>query len=259
MLNLLKADFYKLFKSKLTYISLIIFIILSLLLIVLYKGISIIGDTYSEGFEISGKSIMFGSFSLTNNTGLLIPIFAGIFTISDIKHGTIRNKILFGQNRIKIYISNLIVSSFYCVLSALISFLVITIGQAIFFKYGASFSSDELLNFIRSLLIGIFSYIFVASISTFFALVTKSTPITVVLTIFICLGLSIISSLSSLIVDIEKYKYLFYILPTYATNMMSGSGNVSGELFVYGIISLIFFISLNTILGILLFKKRDLK
>ena len=103
MKNLLKADFYSLIRSKLTYILLIICIALpvfSVLTSVLINNIfesEIMNDPeFSEigGMLFTGRSIMFSSFSLTNNTGLIIPIFIGIFTMSDIRHGTIRNKVI---------------------------------------------------------------------------------------------------------------------------------------------------------------------
>lgn len=256
MINLLKADFYKLVKNKATYIAFIVCILLSLFTVLLYKAIASMGEAVG-GFNISAKALMFGAFALSTNTGLLIPIFAGIFTISDVRHGTIRNKILFGENRTKVYLSHLIVSACFSVVSAIISFLTLAISGIIFFEYGASFSADELWNFIRCFIIGILGYVFIASISVFFALVTKSTPLTCVLTLLIAIGLGILANVRGFVED--KFEILFNLMPSYASTIVSQSGNISGELFAYGVGSFLFFITLNTIGGIILFKRLDLK
>jgi hypothetical protein len=258
MKNLLKADYYKLFKSKMTYILIIICALLSIFTLLLEVFLKFVIKELDADFPLSieGRSIMFGTLSLTNNTGLLIIIFVGIFTLTDIKHGTIRNKILCGENRIKIYLSHLIVSSTMCLIASIISFLILAIGGIAIFGYGPVFNGEEALNFIRCSAIGIVSYIFVASVSTFFALLTKSTPLTIILTLAILLGLSIISAISFSLPT--KFKSSFYIVPTYATTIAS-QGYVSAEVFTYGIISLIVFIAINTILGIYFFRKIDVK
>lgn len=260
MKNLLKADYYKLFKSKMTYVLIIICALLSLFTLLLEVFLKFVFKELDADIPliIEGKSIMFGTFSLTNNVGLLIIIFVGIFTLTDIKHGTIRNKIICGENRIKIYLSHLIVSSSMCLIAAAISFLVLAIGGISIFGYGPQFNGEEALNFLRCIIIGIISFIFVASVSTFFALITKSTPLTIILTLAVLLGLSIISAISFAMPN-DNYKYFFYVVPTYATTIVAQQGNVSAELFTYGLISLIVFIAINTVLGIFLFKKIDVK
>ena len=96
-----------------------------------------------------------------------------------------------------------------------------------------------------------------ASISTFFSLITKSTPLTIIFTILITIGLVVISSLSNMAP--ESLKYLFYLVPSYATIVVTGGGILSQEVFWCGLISLLVFTALNTVLGIVLFNKIDLK
>ncbi len=259
MLNLLKADFYRLLKSKSVYILLILSVLLCLFTLGMNAVVNLITkELEMEGetlLSISGKSVMFSGFALTNNTGLLITIFAGIITITDIRHGTIRNKVLFGENRTKIYLSHFIVSLTMCVVMALISFAVLAIGSSILFGYGEAFNA---LEFFKSLLIGILSFILVASISTFLALITKSMPLTIILTIVICIGLMILCSISMML-PTDKYNFLFYVVPTYGTMLVSQGIDLSKEVFFSGLCSLLFFIGINTASGIILFNKIDLK
>jgi len=259
MINLLKADFYKLLKTKMGYILLIVCAALSLLMLGIYglaKYVSLSVDDMP--LVIAGRAIMFSSFSLSSNIGIIIPIFVGIFTLTDIRHGTIRNKILFGESRTKIYLSHLIVSITLSLVAAILSFIILAIGSLILFGYGAPFEGEEIANFFRCLIIGILSFIYVATISTFFALITKSTPMTVLLTLAVTLGLPIIISLFAL-VQVESYKYIFYLIPSFASSVVSNGGEISVEIFIYGLCSLIFFSALNIFLGIILFKKIDIK
>jgi ABC-2 type transport system permease protein len=259
MLNLLKADFYRLLKSK----SIYVLLILSVVLCIFSLGVNFVVNLVTKELDIdaemplviSGKAVMFSGFALTNNTGLLITIFSGIITITDVRHGTIRNKVLFGENRTKIYLSHFIVSLTMCVVMSLLSFAVLAIGSSILFGYGEAFNG---LEFFKSLLIGILSFVLVASISTFLALITKSMPLTIILTIVVCLGLMLICSIS-LMLPTNKYNFLFYVVPTYGTMLVSQGIDLSLKVFLTGLCSLIFFIGLNTICGIILFNKIDLK
>ena len=267
MNDLLRADFYSLLKSKLTYILLGISVGLPIFMIMLYVAINKIftsdltEDAAAMGMGVSvftGRVVMFGNFSLTNNIGLIIPIFAAIFTLSDIRQGTIRNKIIFGFSRVEVYFSHLIVSVVMCVIASLISFAVLAAGSAAFFEYGVEFDKAEAYNFIRCLITGILLFVYVASLSTFLSLVTKSMPLTITFTLLISVGLGLIGSLSGFITN-ETYQKLFYILPTYASTVVATGGEITTEIFLFGLFSFLFFIAANTVVGIVLFKKNDLK
>ncbi len=265
--SLLKTDFYALRKSKMTYILLIICAGLALFSVGIFFLLNTVIRAFAEeegelmgevGSFLSGRSVMFSNFSLSNNTGIIIPIFAGIFTMGDIRNGTIRNKVIFGRSRTGIYLSHLLISSLLCVTASLVSFLILAAGSTLCFGYGVSFSGAEALNFIRCLVIGILAYLYVASVSTFFAMVTKSTPLTVLLTLAVCVGLGILYSITSLFTP-GWYDTLFRLIPTYASSQVSGFGFISGKDFGLGVASFVCFIVLNSVLGIILFKKSDLK
>ena len=81
---------------------------------------------------------------------------------------------------------------------------------------------------------------------------------TVLLTLAVTLGLSIVIGISFML-PTRDFDKLFYIIPTYSSLIVSQGGYISVEIFLYGLFSLLIFIVLNTILGIYLFKKIDLK
>jgi len=272
MRNLLKADFFSLFKSKLTYVVLGICAGVPLLTLLLYFGLNEAAKNLSEGelFEslFKARDLMFSTFSLSSNVGLVIPIFTGILVMADIRNGTVRNKIIIGKSRTKIYFSQLIVSVSFCVAMSLVSFLVMTSGSLIFFKYGYTFNASEAWNFSKALIIGVLSFIYVATLATFIALSTKSMPLTIVFTLLVVVGLSLVCSLAFLVPEDSNYIYIFYLLPTFGASsissstlsLLTGSNDLlSNKVFFFCLGSLLGFSTFNTALGIFIFNKADLK
>ena len=273
MRSLLKADFFSLLKSKITYVVLGICVGAPILVILLYLGLGMATRSVTEGeidvaSIINGRDLMFSTFSLSSNAGLIIPIFAGILVMADIRNGTVRNKVIIGKSRTKIYFSQLIVSVSFCVAMILVSFLVTCGGGLIFFKYGYPWNGAEAWNFAKALIIGLLTFAYVASLATFIALSTKSMPLTIVFTLLIVVGLSLICSLSFLVPEDSKYIYIFYFMPTYGvSNIANGSlafiletsELLTNKVFYFSLGSLLGFSALNTALGILIFNKADLK
>ena len=270
--RLLKADFFSLLKSKITYVVLGICIGMPLLMVLLYVGIgaatnSMAGeDLFSS--VIKGRDLMFSTFSLSSNVGLVIPIFTGILVMGDLRNGTVRNKVIMGKKRSSIYWSQLFVSTTFCVVMCLISFLVITAGSLIFFKYGYEPSLAETWNFTKALIIGLLTFVYVATLTTFIAMSTKSTGLTIVFTLLVVVGTSLICNLSFLVPEDSFLLYIFYLVPTYGASTISSntlnllSGGVemlSNKVFLFCLNSLLGFSALNTLLGILIFNKADLK
>ena len=272
MRNLLKADFFSLLKSKITYVVLGICVGMPILMVLLYVGIGSMADSMAgEDVVISfvkGRDLMFATFSLTSNIGLVIPIFTGILVMADIKNGTVRNKVIMGKSRTKIYFSQLIVSMTFCLSMCLISFLVMTGGSLIFFKYGYELSAAEAWNFTKALIIGLLTFVYIGTLTTFIAMSTKSTGLTIVITLLVAVGVSLICNLSFLVPEDSFLLYIFYLLPTYGASTISSntlnllSGGVellSNKIFFFCLASLLSFSALHTGLGILIFNKVDLK
>ena len=93
-------------------------------------------------------------------------------------------------------------------------------------------------------------------------------PLTIVFTLLVVVGLSLLCQLSFLVPEGNKLIYVFYLMPTYGTSMISssvlallgGEGELlSDKIFFFCLGSLLGFSTLNTGLGILFFNKTDLK
>lgn len=264
MSDLLRADFFRIRKSKLTLVVLIIAVAAPVLITLLYLAIN---NLFYDGLGMAADDtifdakMLFGSaFSLGNNVGIVIPIFSGLFVMMDINNGTLRNKIICGKSRTKIYFSHLITSVVFNVVTILIYAAVTTALAFIFFDYGCEVNDAEIKNIIYYVISGILSFVFIASVSSFFALVLKSSAPTIIFTVVIGVGLCLIAEVGIILQAFEKYNYYIYAIPTLSNYaFMYGESGISDAMFWEGAGSMIFFSALNTFLGILAFRKKDIK
>lgn len=95
MYKLLNANFYRLIKNKFFWLTIIATLIMACMLLYI--------QDLSNGIE----TILFKH---VGASGIFISIFTCLFVGLEYANGTIRNKIIVGYSRIKIYLSNLIVS-----------------------------------------------------------------------------------------------------------------------------------------------------
>ena len=268
MSKLFAADMYKIIKSKLTLVLLIIAVGLPVLLVLtsffmkLFAA-SLVSDPTEEALINSmfdAKTLMASSFSMTNNLGLIIPIFSAIIVGADLSNGTLRNKIIAGHKRWQIYLSHLLTMIIYDVVAILIGFGITALLSIAFFGYGVEFTSAEALNLVYFIITGVMAFAFLASLSTLLSLVMKSTPLAIVLVVAITFAITLIASVLPLLefFDIEKIKYLMYAVPSYV-NTQFASDKIDTVMFIISMISYLFFIAINTVFGILLFNKKELK
>lgn len=274
MSKLLKADIYRMVKSRLTLVALILVLAFPVLMVLLYLGIEALAGIEAEMGEavsmFTANSLIGSVYSMTNNVGLVIPAFAGILVCSDYTNGTLRNKVIAGNRRTQIYFSHLLVSILFCVVMITI-YAAMTTGLALLFF---DFTKDESVNFGREVVYfvvnGTMSFVFVSTLTTFLAMVFRNIAPTIIFTIVFTIALMALTSVVSLL-DYESYKYVVYFIPTFISNyfnlssfslisLLGTTAEGSRELmFAEGILSYVFFGALNTAAGLVIFNKRDIK
>ncbi len=277
MKRLLRADIYRVMKSRLTLVALILCLAFPVLIVLMYVGIrAVSGLAGDAGAELdmlyNANSIIASAYSLTNNIGLVIPAFAGILVCSDYSNGTLRNKVIAGNCRADIYLSHLVVSILFSVVLITV-YAVMTTGLAlIFFPFKTAPGTDlgwEILCFVVN---GTLSFAFMATLSTMLALTLRSIAPTLIFTIVFAMLLLMVTSVVSLM-DYEKFRHLVYFIPTFTGSFFNlGSslsltmilnGGVTGDseklMFAEGVLSYLFFGGLHTVIGLTVFGKRDIK
>lgn len=99
MINLLNAGLFKLSRSKM-------FFIIALMVL----GIALVIFLNNASNNLQNVSLNNMSLNSIILMGLFMAMFSSLFLGEEFTYGTIRNKIIMGHSRIKIYMSNLIIS-----------------------------------------------------------------------------------------------------------------------------------------------------
>lgn len=192
MTNLLKANFYKMKKNKFIWIA----SILSVIVATYY-----IRDNYNVYHDF---------LSIVNINSLIfnyLPVYIIVSSIListllgfDYSNGSIKNKIIVGHSRLKIYISNLI-STYLIILTIYLIYVLIICLSGIFLFKNLTFNFKFLINIIILFLI-ILSY---ASISVFIAMTINNDIVSPVLNVLNSFILIIISFILLSVLSESKY------------------------------------------------------
>ncbi len=261
--KLLKADFYRIIKSKLFLIVCIItavFPVITTLLYLFVTEIMKVVETGTQAFNIgsfAARDLLSDSFLMSSNMGLILPIFITIFIGMDVSNGTLRNKIIAGRSRTSIYISHLISSCTISGVLMLANVLIFFGFSSLIFSYGHPIDQGELVRLLFFFITGLFTFFFSASISTALSLTIKHTAPAVIITVVAGMGLSIISSVVHMSPDLTN-KWLC-LIPSYTNNVFLASGYFPASSFAIGILSYVFFGAVITFIGLRLFNKQDIK
>lgn len=198
MLNLLRADFYKLRRSKSFYICLVLTVLLVAYIIIDFSSSAHIKEQLSP-------STFHWIYMLFEEKAFLpyfIPVFQAIFITmlitNEYSAGTIKDSVSLGFSRTKIYMSKLITVSVGTVLLILVAIFTTGITSVFVFGIYGSFSMNDLLLLVRMLLIQLLLYTAYGSVFLMIASLIKNIGGTMAFSIFFSL---IIGSLSSVFGD----------------------------------------------------------
>lgn len=263
MLNLLRADFFKLKKDKTLRYALLLtlfFALLNVLLLVVMKNIDMPLPPEVSGlpftFITTTKQAFLNAFSLSNNMGFVIPIIISAFIGKEFSYGTIRNKVISGKTKKQIYFSSFITSIFISMILFLVYLALTLVMGAILLDYGSTFDLNEVLFLIKNTLLGLVLMIVVSAIVTFITLLSKNMTLSIILVVVITLfGSSILVALGTINQTFSSILSFIYV----GQSSILVSGIYNNEFIIKVFISSIGTVALFTIVGSYVFTKMDLK
>ena len=216
MRNIFNAFLFKL-KKDLSFriigiIGLALAVILPVILFLIDLGISQLNDDSKITHMLcTGQSLLVSSWSPTQNFGLAIPITLITITVLEFTNGTIRNKVISGYSKTKIYLGLYFTGLLYTL--ALISLYVLVcfgLGCAFggFDPHGELFSLSSLgggnitPDFIwKVIVLSLLAYVVIATMTIFFSTLFRnigpSIPVVIIL-IIACSALASITQVLSL-------------------------------------------------------------
>ena len=266
MSDLLRADYYRIKKDVILVISLIIIAFFALstpALSLLLKKLLIdsIGelDGMNLGISFTGKYVFVSSLSVSNNVALILPVLIGIIVCRDFSSGTVRNKIIAGHSRLRIYLSSLVTAaSVGAALFLIYSLLMLSFGSLLL-GYGSAFTLSEFVYVLKVLLMGTLMYSALMAFAVFFAATTRRVGLTIVLQIAIAMIVSILGTLPMMLPDCPEWlEWLSRLNPSYQL-LLATSDKFSTDLFVTSLLSSVAYISISAAAGSLIFRRAELK
>ena len=265
MLNLLRADFYKLKRSKAFWICAVVGVVIAVLMVValnafitrgLSRGPSSRGYADVQAMQAAASVIWaIPQFLSQNFLILLAGVFTSVFITDEFANGTIKNTLSCGAERNKVLASKFLVSSVASLFIFATSIVALVVAGSIVWGFdpqGASTAGGftGMIGLEALLMVG-----FVA-LFTFIGMTVRSTggalATTIIATMMVSTLLSALNALFNTTVDLSQY-WLGGAVATLATTSPASGDVIRGVLvaFIWGAVSLV--------AGAALFTKRDVK
>jgi len=167
MLNIIKAETYKLIHNKLVIITFIICLAFSAL--IYYFGSTLEADSLSSAVATT-----------FSNLQLLFIIIVGTLVTSEYESGTMKNLILSGVSRTNIYLGRLVACIFVC--GALLMVGILVSGLTAFFIHGLN---GTLVSLLQSVLLQFVLMVGIVSLTYLIASLVKRTAIALIIAFLI--------------------------------------------------------------------------
>ncbi len=274
--SLLKTDLKRIAKDKLFLVACIIGVAFALFIplmyYVLFSAISGADDVMVLlGTPINAKYIFSLAFSPGSNFALLVPILITIALYKDFSFGTVRNKLIHGKSRTSIFMSMHISNTiFLC--GILLVYALLTLGTSLlFFEYQASgFGMEDFLYLLQTIIFELLIYAFIAALISFLCVFMKNAGTSIIMYMAINLGFTMIASIIMMSLNVLRFdpaqeslvSILEFFLNTnvfYAATTLGTGTSYTLEQILYATIPSLVGIAVFVGLGLLVFRKKDVK
>lgn len=276
MLKILKSDLNRIVKDKifivLCALGLFFALVTPTLLFIIFVALEKfnLSDLDILGSSFTGKEIFFNCFAPGNNFGLILPVLVSVIILKDFSYGTIRNKIISGYSRTKIYLSYLL-STVIIVFIFIIAYATVSLLFSLLLTpyQHTPFVWNDLWYFLLSVLFIFLGYMMISALITFVGVFLKNIPLTIVIYIILTLGFTMVSTFLQLAIPLLEYadkKVIYNILNILDNcNIYGALTNVIGHISSYELHNILYLTIVPIVLsgvftgcGILIFKKRDI-
>ena len=264
MVNLLKADFFRILKTKLVYISLIIAVLLPLLLSGMLAGLmALLGSDDPElgtmlTDSLNCEYLIKTTFSTSQNFGIAVPVFTVIIVMADISSGTVRNKIIYGYKRHEIYASHFITSFTYCLILMIVYSLMTAVWGVIILG-GFDIDASVLMHYVYFYTLGLLGLATLVSLACCLCLSLLNTAGSIIITVVITIFVGFIISLLPMLEAYGVKDFVVHILRFLPNYVISAYQEIKPMMFLEGLGGIALFSGGLYALGSFIFSKRDFK
>ena len=271
MKRVFKADLFDLRKSRSTYILLLGAVLLGFLLPMMYYGIVVLLKSLSELESIKdnpmmaslygmidaldGRTAFFSSLPLSQGFGLMLTPMIGDRAVRPFGTGVYRNKVITRIPRASIYLSQFLI----CLMLSMVSTALYTVVAAFTsrFAFGELTLTGREILVVALLSIGI--YLVYTAIPVFIAFLTRSTPLTLIISpVLPILMQTVISLVSPALINApEAVLSVLAVVPSFQTIYLA-SATATNAVLIVSLSADVVIAVLLTVFGILRFKRADM-
>lgn len=249
MLNLIKADLFKVFNRAYMYIFLgiMVFIVIGVNLLVLIAATTPL--TVFDIMSLGLKMLIFPIF--------FVLMFVDITANEEMKDSIIKNAIDFGIPRNKLYLSKIITSVILAFISAIVVLTAFLGSAFLLLSPGEAFTAAFAAEFTLKILCALPLYIGAITIGVLFSFVIKKST----LFAFAYVGLfTIIGSIIKMLIYLisDKFLWVYNALITTNLTILSGDNVTSVQMFTAAGIGFVYTI-IFTVIGVMVFKRQEIK
>lgn len=261
MLNIIKADLYRIFKGKGIYITLTLFFALVIFQVAAGSmgkiGVNIDTSQRLEFLKLTGETAAFATMSGVDNYLYFMLALIIFIAATDFSSGAIKNVLSNGTSRIQLYFSKLILSFIFAFILLLLNVILSIITATIINGFGGSFNVEFVLNITKAFLPQLFLVFAVVSVGIFLVFATKKTAIVIGSYIGFCM-IPMILILTLFLLTPDALKILDYEL----IGNMRQFGNIAeittDETIRAYILATVYIIA-STAAGLMIFKRSEIK
>lgn len=264
MFNLIKASLFKLFRDRTFQVTAIIGAVLAALIILINLGIG----------SLKGESLFLSVANPGSNFGLTIPINLIVFTVGEFTYGTVRNKIIAGLSKAKIYCGLFITGLvFTFILMGAYVAIIVGISSAV-----GGFNADIIggAKFVGCYIAYVTcEYIFITAVSVFFATLIRqiggANSIVIILLVFLSLlPLIVFGANATIGGEMRTDHWSMWLNPLYMSGFYGNNVfamfaglldvfNQTPQMIAAGIVCPLAWSAIFGISGLLIFKHSDVK
>lgn len=256
MIQLLKADFYRLWKSRSARICMVLNILIAIITILgtsLFTKLFIVAGETFEG--MSGISTLTQSMSWSSIIAIFCTIAITLYTTSGFSNNTQKYPVTKGYGRIEVYLSGLIITSAFAVMMLLAYVLSSTLMATLILGFG-TFTLDMLSGSIMVIGIQALLHIALASLMYMVAMTLKGIGEAIacnllILTLFASIVCNLINRFAE---NFDSNLYWILNNMMFLTNPMPSMVDISRAVLVSA-----GFLMFSTFLGLFTFHKYEFK
>ena len=260
MINMMRADLYRIFRSKAIYITFVVMVVILFLQINAHQTGTNIGINFTMGEDFYLESVATGAVaaqvilqSMGDMIFILLPLILAV-SMAVFSSGTIKNDLSMGTSRVRLYLSKWVLSAAVCA-----TYIVLYISIAVIFatvSNGLGYWGNGLLaNVLRIFGMQMLFVLAFSSVGVFLCFVTKKSAIVIASYIAFALLPPMIAALLHGIIPSVMEAYVNYDLWLQFTIF----SQVADANIFRGLAVGLAYLIVPTVGGIMLFKKAEIK